>query len=174
MELVATITDVDVYPGTSEADRSNFNEREAARAVVFDRQKVALLRVSKHNYFKLPGGGIEDGEDASSGLAREVLEEIGCHIEVTGGVGRIVEYRDRWQLRQTSYCYVANKVGDSVPPDFTAEELNSGFEIVWAPDMHAAIKLVRESKSDDYEGPFIQRRDALFLDTALKQQAQLQ
>ena len=33
--------------------------REAARAVIFDTDdKVGLLYVSKHNYYKLPGGGL--------------------------------------------------------------------------------------------------------------------
>jgi 8-oxo-dGTP diphosphatase len=147
-------------------DGSNFNYREAARAVVLDGMRVALLKVNKHHYFKLPGGGIEDGEDASTGLARETLEEIGCRIKVTSEVGQIVEYRDQWQLRQVSYCYVANKVGDAIPPHFTGEELADGFEIVWAPDIHAAIRLVNETKSDGYEAPFIRRRDALFLEAA--------
>jgi 8-oxo-dGTP diphosphatase len=164
MKLIATIHNQDAYPRSPEINPAAFAHREAARAVVFDGAKVALLKVNKHNYYKLPGGGIEPGEDALTGLAREALEEIGCHVEITGEIGQIVEYRDQWRLRQTSYCYIANKIGDSAPPDFTAEELDVGFEIVWAPNINTAIKLVRDTRADDtYESTFIQRRDMLFL-----------
>ena len=44
----------------SEEEVKNYSVREAVRAVVFDEdKKVALLYVSKENYYKIPGGGIE-------------------------------------------------------------------------------------------------------------------
>ena len=37
---------------------ASFEKRQAARAVVFDTAgNISLLRVSKHHYHKLPGGG---------------------------------------------------------------------------------------------------------------------
>lgn len=45
-------------------DIQNFKVRKAARAIVFDKDKnIGILFVANHNYHKLPGGGIEDGED---------------------------------------------------------------------------------------------------------------
>lgn len=65
-----------------------FEIREAARAVVFDENNfMPLLFVSKHNYHKLPGGGIEKGENKMQGLEREFLEETGCEIEVDREIG---------------------------------------------------------------------------------------
>ncbi len=41
----------------SEEEVKNYSTREAGRAVVFDEDKnVALLYVSREDYYKLPGG----------------------------------------------------------------------------------------------------------------------
>ncbi|KAA0205648.1 hypothetical protein EDM68_04920 [Candidatus Uhrbacteria bacterium] len=63
MKLLATIDPENLGPGLPDGWR----ERRASRAVVFDeKDRVAFLFVSKHGYYKLPGGGIEEGEDGSN------------------------------------------------------------------------------------------------------------
>jgi ADP-ribose pyrophosphatase YjhB (NUDIX family) len=90
-----------------------FKTREAARAVVINNDgNIALLNVSKWNYHKLPGGGINEGEGVIAALKRECREEIGCEVEVTGEIGEIIEYRKMFNLKQTSYCYLAKVVGE--------------------------------------------------------------
>lgn len=173
MNLIKTIYEHELYPDREEVDVAGFKVRRAARAIVFDGPKVALLHATKYGYYKLPGGGIEEGEDIKVALAREALEEIGCQIEITGEVGEVVEYRAIWKLKQISYCFVADKVGQAVAPDFTEDEQEAGFEIVWAPNLGDAIKLVKESKLDDYEAPFIIKRDASLLEAAKKLHQQL-
>jgi len=60
----------------SEEEIKKYLVREVGRAVVVDEdKKIALLYVSKENYYKLPGGGIEEGEDKISALKRECLED---------------------------------------------------------------------------------------------------
>ncbi len=60
---------------------ANFSRRIAVRAVIFDRDgNVAMLAVTRDGYHKLPGGGVEEGEDLHEALARECLEEVGCTI----------------------------------------------------------------------------------------------
>ncbi|MFH1398840.1 MAG: NUDIX domain-containing protein [Candidatus Woesearchaeota archaeon] len=73
-------------------------EREASRAVLFDKGLVPLLFVSKFNYYKIPGGGIDPGEDRKKALIREVQEETGCKIKLTGEVGKIIECRAEHNL----------------------------------------------------------------------------
>lgn len=166
MKQIATIYCQDVYPGAPLVDVTGFDVREAARAVVFDGQKVALLYAATHGFYKLPGGGIEVGEDIATGLAREVLEEIGCRIRVTGEIGQTTEFRDAWRLKQHSYCYLADKVGRAATPQFTPEERADGFEVVWADNVEQATELVRRASGTGYEAPFIQRRDTLILESA--------
>ena len=169
MNLLTTIRDSDLIPGAVDADPTNYNTREAARAIVLDDlNQVALLKVGQHNYFKLPGGGIEEGEDVRVALSRELLEEIGCEAEVIGEVGEIVQLLDKKQLRQTSYCFLAKQIGEKNPPDFTDEELADGFEIRWTKDIDEAIALLEHSKTDDYSGQSIVKRDLTLLIAAKK------
>lgn len=113
--------------------------RGAVRAVVLDKaKKIALLNVAKHNYHKLPGGGIEAGEDEITALKRECLEETGCQIEVSSEIGSILEYKDQWQVKQESFCYLAKVIGQKQQPEFTEEELVDGFKLLWV-DLKTAI-----------------------------------
>jgi 8-oxo-dGTP pyrophosphatase MutT (NUDIX family) len=149
----------------SEEEVKSYKVREAARAVVVDENgKIALLHVSKEHYYKLPGGGIEDGEDKMKALARECKEEIGCDVEVMGEVGSIVEYRKIFTLKQTSYCYLAKVKGKKGMPDFTDDEKENGFEQVWLSSSDA-LKALRESKATSIEGSaYIVPRDTAFLE----------
>jgi len=163
MKLIKTIQ----FNNLTEEDIAKFEIRRAARAIVFDQDKnIGLLYVSEHNYHKLPGGGLEGGECIEEALKRECLEEIGCNIEVFGEIGEIIEYRDKWSLKQHSYCYLANVVGDKNEPDFTQKEIDNGFKIKWMPLLEA-IELLKNDKPTGYEGRFIQIRDSLFFKEAL-------
>lgn len=168
MKHLLTITNKDFDPKSPDVSHDGYKSRQAARAVVTDASgRVPLLFVSKHNYHKLPGGGVEVGEDMKIALARELLEEIGCEAEANGEVGEIVEYRESWNLKQISYCYIATQHGKINPPDFTESELREGFEIKWLENLETAIKTLKVDKPDNYEGKFIQKRDLTFLLAAL-------
>jgi 8-oxo-dGTP diphosphatase len=167
MKNLLTIREQDIVPDAPVVDTANFRKREASRAVVSDSDgKVALLRVGLYDYHKLPGGGIDEGEDIPTALERELLEEIGCKAEVTGEVGEIVEYRDQFELVQTSYCFTATLVGEKGDPDFTEKELREQFSIVWADDIDGAIALLEQDVPTNYEGKFIKVRDMALLNAA--------
>ena len=140
-----------------------YNIRKAARSVAFnDENKIAILNVSRYNYHKLPGGGIEDGEDIYEALRREMLEEVGANIEVTGEIGTIIEYRNKFELLQISYCYKANIVGELMSTNFTDKELSGGFMLEWR-TLDEAIEMLKSDKPANYEGEFIIKRDLEFL-----------
>lgn len=167
MKLIAEIYEQDVNPGAPQIDDTAFRTREASRAVVFDASgKVALLHVGLHHYHKLPGGGIDEGEDVPTALERELMEEIGCKAEVTAEVGSTIEHRNQFELVQTSYCFLANQIGEKGEPDFTEKELRNQFAIVWADDINHAITLLEADAPDDYEGKFIKIRDTALLKAA--------
>jgi 8-oxo-dGTP diphosphatase len=152
---------------TSEEEVKKYPVREASRAVVVDREgKIALLHVTKDNYFKLPGGGIETGEDKISALKRECQEEIGCDIEIVGEIGSIVEYRKSFELKQTSYCYFARVSGEKRTSNFDAGEVAAGFEQVWLP-YEEALRYMAENKAPGFkEREYIVSRDLLLLEEA--------
>lgn len=43
--------------------------------------KFLIMRVNKTNYYHIPGGHIEIGEDSKTGVIREIKEEIGCDVQ---------------------------------------------------------------------------------------------
>jgi len=139
--------------------------REAARAVLFDENNlVPLLFVSKYGYHKLPGWGMDAGEDKIQALMREAKEETGCEIEIMDEVGQIIEFRSENNLKQTSYCYIWRIVSRG-STDFTEYELAEGFQLVWV-SLEDAILKVQSDKPTDYKGPFIHERDLIFLKKA--------
>jgi ADP-ribose pyrophosphatase YjhB (NUDIX family) len=167
MKLLLTLKEQDIDPSAASVNPTDFSHRRAARAVVSnDQGEIGLLKVGNHNYHKLPGGGVEAGEDMQKALRRELLEEIGYEATVTAEVGEIVEYRDKWSLKQTSNCYLAKQIGQQQPPAFTEKELDDGFEIVWAPSIDGAIVLLEQDEPANYDGQFIKRRDLAFLEAA--------
>ena len=145
----------------------NLKPRLAVRGVVFDQDKnVAVLPVLKHGYYKLPGGGIEEGEDIRAAFSRECMEEIGSDVEVLGEIGLIIEYRTKFSMIQTSYCYICKAVGERRGAAFTEHELDEGFEqAVWVP-FEEAYKLISTSNPDNYSGGFIKERDTAILEAA--------
>lgn len=157
MELLKEIKDKELPE-----NESSLKIREASRAILFDdNNAIPLLFVAKYNFHKLPGGGIEEGEDKVKALVRECLEEVGSEIKVSGEVGKIVEFRSKWDLKQTSYCYYG-KIISKGKPDFTKKELSQGFKIVWL-SLPDAISKIETDKPESYVGSFIQKRDLAFL-----------
>ena len=151
----------------TEQEFATYQVRQAARAVVFDTNGlVALLHATKFDYYKLPGGGIEAGEDPEMAMKRECVEEIGCVVEVTSELGMIVEYRKKYNLNQTSYCYIAKVVGAKGVPQLMEDEKEEGFQTVWL-TLEEALKRVSKSARDIYEAQFMVARDSAFLEAAI-------
>lgn len=167
MNPFLTLDETSINPASPVAKRDDYSLREAARAVVMDSDKqVALLYVRSGDYYKLPGGGVDEGEDVPQTLKRELLEEIGCEAEVVANLGTVREFRFYWDLEQLSYCFLAEIVGEKGEPQFTDKEQEDGFEIVWANNLDKAIALLDHSRSqllgtdpEDYNKLFMRLRD---------------
>ncbi len=151
----------------SEEEMRSYRVREAARAVVFDADdNVALLHAIKNDYYKLPGGGLDDDTDKIVALKRECREELGCDVEVLGEIGIVNEWRKFCALHQISYCYVAKVVGDKGEPDFTEDEIAEGFEVVWFP-YEKARNMLSESKAVEIEArEYMVPRDVAILEAS--------
>jgi len=67
----------------------------SAWAVIFTSERLVVLVKRRHEplagQWSLPGGMLELGESLEAGLAREMLEETGLHVDV----GPVVEVFDR-------------------------------------------------------------------------------
>lgn len=86
----------------------------AASAVVVDEAGALLLtqRTDSGNW-ALPGGALELGESIADCVAREVREEAGLNVEVTGMVGiytdprHVIAYDDGEVRQQFNICLTA-------------------------------------------------------------------
>ena len=54
--------------------------RNSARSIIIRDRKVAMVHSLKYDYYKFPGGGIEEGEDPISAMIRETREEAGLVV----------------------------------------------------------------------------------------------
>jgi len=168
VKILKTIRDKDL--GLPFEDPEAYKqERKAARAIVFDKDNnVALLHATNKSYHKLPGGGVEKGEDIIEALNREAMEEIGCEIDNIKELGIVEEYRNKFSLHQLSYCFIANLKGEKGTPHLEADEIEDGFETVWL-NIDEAIKIIENEKDlEHYEGNFITMRDLILLREAKK------
>ncbi len=165
MNVIKILRDLDIDSQTP--DPEVYRERRAARALVFDQDNnVALLNVTNKGYHKLPGGGIEDGEDIVDALKRECLEEIGCNIKNPKELGVIEEYRNDQELHQVSYCYIAELDGEKGQNNLEEGELADGFEPIWATLADAINLLEGDASVESYNGKFMRLRDLTFLQEA--------
>jgi len=82
-------------------------------------------------------------------------------------LGKIVEYRNRWNILQTSYCYIAQVLGKPTQPVFTKKEIDNGFQLQWV-TLDQAIRLSEKDRPKGYEGKFIRLRELEFLKQAKK------
>ena len=145
------------------SEYKKFKVRNAVRAIILDDQKnIALVHVSCGDYYKIPGGGVDSGEDKILALKRECLEEAGVEITNIQELGFIKEINGIVNLMQNSFCYVVNIFGDKKIPEFTKKEIEKGFSLKWIPSSEA-IKIMTETETIGNFEKHMKKRDILFV-----------
>lgn len=138
--------------------------RHAARGIVLREEKILLLFTERYNDFSLPGGGIDEGEDITVALARELEEETGARdVRVKHHYGFIEEYRPHWKpeydlMHMTSHffvCDVAPKLAEVRMEDY---EVANGMKPTWV-SVSEAMKHNRQvmARQEKTMGQSIQR-----------------
>lgn len=168
MKIIRTITEKDFGRQDTPEKWPSYHIRPGARAILFDQiSRIVLMHVSNHNYYKLPGGGIDPGEDTKTALERELLEEVGASsIEVISEIGQVNEYRDNWDMKGEHYGFIAKLTGEIIEPSRTEKEIEHGYETVWTKDVDEAIALVESGRPTEYGQDFEKLRELTFLKEA--------
>jgi len=165
MKLLGTVTEKDFGRTEQPEKRSTYRVRKAARAILVNvNNEIALMHVANHNYYKLPGGGVDDGEEIHDALLRELQEEVGAsEFDVLCEIGEVDEYRDEWEVKAEHYGFVAKLTGPLHTPQRTQKELDHGYTTVWAQNIDDAIDLVESGTPTEYGQGFERKRELIFL-----------
>lgn len=113
-----------------------------------DAGKVAVMYFTKTGSYKLPGGGIDEGESVEAALHREVREESGYEITDIREIGIVEEDRHYCAMHQTSYCFTA-KAGQFVGTELTDKEAAEGMKLVWVESIEKAIAAIESNSMLD-------------------------
>ena len=133
-------------------------------AVVTDNEgRIVLVRRKDNDLWALPGGGMELGESIEDTAVREVKEETGLDVVITGLVGiytnpnHVIEYTDGEVRQQFSLCYSTTLTGgelhyDSESTDITWADKQSLETLTMHPSMRLRIDHFLERRATPYLG----------------------
>jgi ADP-ribose pyrophosphatase YjhB (NUDIX family) len=156
--LVREIFDTDFDPKYEMGDLWKYGIRRASRGILIKNDKIALLNVTKSNYHKLPGGGVEINESIEEAFKRESIEETGCNCEILDQGGIVIEWREQFKLLQISYVFLARVLGKPGQWKLEQGEIDEGFELEWV-STEEIDEVLANDKPTNYEGKFIKLRD---------------
>jgi ADP-ribose pyrophosphatase len=167
MKLIRRISDSDIFTGAKILIETV--SRYASRGVLIDDQNnVAMMYMAQLNLYKLPGGGIEEGEPKEEAFLREIKEETGYSAEITHELGYIEEHKNSNEFMQLSYCYIAKAWGKASAVDLSESELDLGMHVKWM-TCDQALEVMSESLKicNDYSLKFMIIRDMTILESAI-------
>ena len=113
-------------------------ERFGVRALI-QRNGLFAMQQGKNGEYKIPGGGMDEGESIVEALAREVQEETGLVIipETMNELGEILEVRR--DIFDDTKKYIAHSLHYSCEVEdvlletaMTESEKQRGFQLAWA------------------------------------------
>lgn len=79
--------------------------REAVRAIILRGNQVLMVHSLSNGDYKFPGGGVENSEQHSATLQRELMEECGAKLKtVLGEFGRVEEYDEAKEDEYDLFC----------------------------------------------------------------------
>ena len=148
--------------------------RDSARSIIIRNGKIAMIHSQKYDYYKFPGGGIENGEDPIEAMIRETLEEAGLTvipetIREYGCVHRIQksDYNPSECFIQDNYYYLCDAVDGLSPQNLDDYEKQESYQLEYI-EPALAIEKNRRVKESPYN-PMMFEREARVLEMLLSE-----
>jgi ADP-ribose pyrophosphatase YjhB (NUDIX family) len=123
--------------------------------------RLLLIRRTDNDLYAIPGGALELGETLTQTVQREVMEETGIAVNVTGLIGvysdpeHVIEFTDGEARQEFSICFRANPTGGDLR---TSDESK---EVLWvapadldALNIHPSIRLRIRHGLEDRTEPY--------------------
>ena len=140
--LIAIIKDSDI--GYEDLEFNNPLVRYASRGIVFNSdEKIAIFNKVNKNEFKLPGGGLEEGETFLETFIREVREETGCILDNIREIGYIEEHKSQGNFKQISKVFIG-ELKNNIGAMLTEKEADEGGKLIWM-DFDEALNIMKNS-----------------------------
>lgn len=165
MNIIAEITDemFEIEP----IPFNNPKVRFGARGIVKREDGcIAVFFKKQKNEYKLPGGGIDEGETAKQAFEREVLEEVGCEVNDIEFLGITKELKSQENFEQISYVFSSTVINDTGTTQMTQKEIDEGGGLIWLTPKEALKKItdcadqLKDSYYDSvYRTKFMNYRD---------------
>ena len=137
--------------------------RNSARSIMIRDGKVAMVHSLKYDYYKFPGGGIEEGEDPIDAMIRETREEAGLKVipETVKEYGIVhrIHKSDNDETEcfvQDNYYYLCEAEDEPVSQDLDAYEAKESFVLEYA-DPATAIRKNRNVQESPYNKMMFER-----------------
>ncbi|WP_216205474.1 NUDIX hydrolase [Amycolatopsis aidingensis] len=104
--------------------------------------RLLMIRRTDNDLYAIPGGAQEIGETISQTVVREVQEETGIDVEVTGLIGiytdpqHVIAFTDGEVRQEFSICFRAHPLSGTPRPSSESKE------VLWVqPDRLAALNI---------------------------------
>ena len=126
--------------------------RPSVRAIIKKDGRFAMVHSRKYDYYKFPGGGIEDGEDHVTALIREVREETGLNVTPSeireyGMVRRIQKGKsDGTVFVQDNFYYFCEVQEGNTGQNLDDYESEEGFTLEYV----TAEKVIETNRNADH------------------------
>lgn len=123
--------------------------------------RLLLIRRTDNDLYAIPGGALELGETLTQTVQREIMEETGIQVEVTGLIGiysnpdHVIEFTDGEVRQEFSICFRANPTGGELRTSSESKE------VLWVapaeldslnihPSIHLRIQHGLEKRGEPY------------------------
>jgi ADP-ribose pyrophosphatase YjhB (NUDIX family) len=129
--------------------------------ILNDAGQLLLIRRSDNGLYSIPGGGQEVGETVTQAVVREVHEETGVTVEVTGLIGiysdpqHVIAYDDGEVRQEFSICFRAQPVGGELRTSSESKEaLWAEQDLLPELTIHPSIRLRIQHGFDNRTEPY--------------------
>ena len=117
------------YYNDPDAPAANSVVPSTTAVVTDEHDRIVLIRRRDNDLWALPGGGMELGESIVDTAVREVKEETGLDVEVTGLIGvytnphHVMAYTDGEVRQQFSLCFTTRLLGGDLLADSESTDI---------------------------------------------------
>jgi ADP-ribose pyrophosphatase YjhB (NUDIX family) len=117
------------YYNDPNAPKANSIVPSVTAIVPDERGAILLVHKTDNDLWALPGGAMDVGESMADAVIREVTEETGIDVEVTGVVGiysnpnHVMAYDDGEVRQQCSICFTTRMLGGQLATSNETKEV---------------------------------------------------